>query len=76
MVGKVSAAVHCGKPCSELRRKPLLCVEKANPCVVSLPVKSRCSRGSCVFRTRVNVKEMGPKQIDEMSEKSFIENFS
>lgn len=29
-----------------------------------------------MFRTRVNVKEIGPKQIDKMSEKSFIENFS
>lgn len=53
-----------------------MCVGKVNPSVVSLPVKSRCSRASCVFRTRVNVKEIGPKQIDEMSENSFIENFS
>lgn len=56
--------------------EPQVCVGKANPSVVSLLVKSRCNRGSCVLRTRVNVKEIGPKQIDEMSENSFIENFS
>lgn len=45
-----------------------MCVGKANPSVVSLLVKSWCSRGRCVFRTRVNVKEIGLKQIDEMRE--------